>query len=301
MYVEGSAYEMGFLIGALVENQVAQMTGKFADTILIDFIDPNLPDWIKDPLGTILKDLVEDYSKCVLPTIPDVYKLEMQGIEAGCKHVNPKTTVTYDDLLALNTGFDVVCAWAYAPDSYWDEALQNMKDRKLVDNFFEFKRIYLSIPIMCNGFSVFGSGTTTGKHYMGRDFQFPTAEVFQNVATMIIYNPNDGRLPLVSTSAPGFVGSMVSMNVNGIAAGVDMAPAGPNNPKQPGFNSLLLVRDAIHQGDSAKTAADTMIAAQRGVTWAYIIADGTNDRSVVVEAGKSTEDIDPLSYPPEDT
>ena len=55
MYVEGSAYEMGFLIGALVENQVAQMTGKFADTILIDFIDPNLPDWIKDPLGTILK------------------------------------------------------------------------------------------------------------------------------------------------------------------------------------------------------------------------------------------------------
>ena len=117
MYVEGSAYEMGFLIGALVENQVAQMTGKFADTILIDFIDPNLPDWIKDPLGTILKDLVEDYSKCVLPTIPDVYKLEMQGIEAGCKHVNPKTTVTYDDLLALNTGFDVVCAWAYAPNS----------------------------------------------------------------------------------------------------------------------------------------------------------------------------------------
>jgi hypothetical protein len=299
MYVEGNAYEMGFLIGALMENQVAQMTGKFADTILIDFIDPNLPDWIKDTLGTILKDLVENYSKCVLPTIPDVYKLEMQGIEAGCKSVNPKTTVTYNDLLALNTGFDVVCAWAYAPDADWDEALRDMKDRKLIDKFFEFKRSHLSIPIMCNGFSVFGSGTTTGKHYMGRDFQFPTAEVFQDVATMIIYKPNDGRLPLVSTSAPGFVGSMVSMNVNGIAAGVDMAPAGPNNPKQPGFNSLLLVRDAIHQGDSAQTAADTMIAAQRGVTWAYIIADGTNDRSVVVEAGKSTDNLDPLSYPPD--
>lgn len=298
IYVEGSAYEMGFLIGALAEARVAEMTGKFIDNILIDFIDPNLPQWFTTVIGTILKDIVSRYATRVGPTVPAEYKLEMHGVVAGCQHVNPSTTVTYDDLWALNTGFDVACAWVYAPWADWEAALDDMKRRGVIADAFAFERKHLQVPIMCNGFSVFGRGTRDGTHYMGRDFQFPTASVFQNVATMIIYNPSDGRQPLVSTAAPGLSGSMTAMNIDGVAAGVDMAPAGPNNPQQPGMNSLLLVRHAIHQGSSAQAAADAMVQAQRGVTWAYLIADGKHDRAVVVEAAKATPDLDPLGYPP---
>lgn len=300
IYVEGNAYEMGFLIGALAEAQVAEMTTKFIDNILPYFIDPDLPQWLKDILGTILADVVANYARRVGPTVPDAYKFEMHGVEAGCRHVNPSTKVTYDGLWALNTGFDVTCAWAYAPPADWDAAVQDMKLRGVIDPAFEFERKHLRVPVMCHGFSVFGSGTVGGVHYMGREFQFPTAEVFQDVAALIIYNPSDGRHPLVSTAAPGFSGSMTAMNVEGIAAAVDMAPAGPNNPAQPGMNSLLLVRDAIHRGNSAESAADVMVRAERGVTWAYLIADGKNDRAVVVEAGKATPDLDPLGYPPQD-
>jgi hypothetical protein len=300
IYVEGNAYEMGFLVGALAEAQVAEMTGKFIDNILPDFIDPELPQWIIDVVGTILEDIVSNYAKRVGPTVPDSYKFEMHGIEAGCQHVNPSTTVSYDALWTLNTGFDVICAWAYAPAAYWEAAIQDMKGRGVIDAAFEFERKHLRVPLMCNGFCVFGSGTVEGIHYFGRDFQFPTAEVFQNLATLIIYNPSDGRLPLVSTAAPGFSGSMTAMNIEGIAAGVDMAPAGPNNPAQPGMNSLLLVRDAVHRGSSAESAAEIMVQAERGVTWAYLIGDGKNDRAVVVEAGKATPNLNSLSYPPLD-
>ncbi len=93
------------------------------------------------------------------------------------------------------------------------------------------------------------------------------------------------------------------MNDVGITAGVNMAVGGNCDPSRPGFNSLLLVRDAVECGRDVETAAQRILAAQRGVTWVYLLAGWGQgkgpDRACVVEAGASLEHLDPASYPAE--
>jgi hypothetical protein len=94
------------------------------------------------------------------------------------------------------------------------------------------------------------------------------------------------------------VGSMTVLNNKGVACGVDMIPSGNCNPKQPGINSMLLMRHCIMLGDSCESAVNVVINAQRGVSWLYMIADGITDKLCIVEAGMSTDNLDPLQYPP---
>ena len=151
---------------------------------------------------------------------------------------------------------------------------------------------------MCNGLSIFGEATSGNSHFMGRDFMFPTADVFQYVACLTIYNSDENELPIVSMTAPGIVGSIAAMNTKGVACGVDMGPSGNCDPDRPGMNSLPLVRHSIVRGDSCEEAVNVMVNTQRGVSWIYVLADGTNDKSCIVEAGKSTDNINYLKYPP---
>lgn len=285
LYVEGNAYEMGYLTGLLAPDDVQKMTTTFIDRIIFDFIGWEVnPDKIKE-IWKILKALIIEGCKNMLPDIPKAYIDEMKGIADGCKAANPTSKVTFDDLCMLNVGIDCLLSYIYAVNNLWDRGIRPED---------------LRIPVMCNAFSVFGKATRDGKHYFGRDFMFPTCSVFEYTGCLLIYCPNDGRLPLVSVACPGFVGSIASMNKEGIAMGVDMSPSGNCNHKRPGLNSLLLVRHGIHEAGSATQALTKMVEAQRGVSWDYMIADGKNDRSVVVEAGCKTANLDFLQYPPSD-
>ena len=69
---------------------------------------------------------------------------------------------------------------------------------------------------------------------MARDFQLPTAGVFQNVQSMIIYNPGDGRHPSVSSGAPSFVGSITIMNSFGVSCAEDTLRSADANAQVPG-------------------------------------------------------------------
>ncbi len=288
LYVEGTSYQMGYLIGYLMADDVEQMTTKFLDRVIFEFIGVDVdPDKIPH-IWAFLKGAILGLSNVIKPDIPTAYLQEMDGIVAGCKAANPNTKVKLDDLYMLNVGIDALLAYIYAYDKIW--SLENT-GVSIED---------LKIPIMCNAFSVFGKATSDGKHYFGRDFMFPTARVFEYTACHIIYRPNDGRVPLIAITAPGFIGSIAAMNSHGIALGVDMSPSGNCNAKRPGLNSLLLVRHACHYGTSAQNALNTIIAAPRGVTWDYVIADGKYNQAVAVEAGYSTAILDFLQYAPTD-
>jgi hypothetical protein len=100
-------------------------------------------------------------------------------------------------------------------------------------------------------------------------------------------------------TAPGIIGSVAGMNIHGVGVGVDMAPAGHCNPARAGFNSLLLARHSIENGHSCDEAVDIMAKSHRGVSWNYILADGTHQKACVIEAGCATPELDPLVYPPE--
>lgn len=277
-YLEGSAYEMGYLLGKMAEKEVALMTKKFVEYVPFAFLGLSVsPGFLEKIIHSILRRLFWHWTNRIKKDIPQEYIDEMDGILAGCRAANPDTKVNEKELWILNVGIDAI--------------LSHLYPGKLV-GLGRMTRERLKIPVMCNAFSVFGKATDGGNnHYFGRDFMFPTAGVFQNVACLIIYNPDaegDRKpLPIVSQTAPGMVGTAAGMNRHGVAIGVDMSPSAACNPGRPGFNSLLLCRHAIQYGDSAEEAAKVIADAPRGVSWLYPIADGRNDKAAVVEAIQS--------------
>lgn len=225
--------------------------------------------------------------------IPSEYKDEIDGMFDGCVRVNPETKVTKKALWVLNIGIDSILAFIYTgriPDQLpvTDEYKKFIK----VENF--------RVPIMCNAYSISGTKVKDNGNYFGRDFMFPTANVFQKVACYVIRKPDNGALPTVSVCAPGMIGSISGLNTKSIAVGIDMSPSGNCNPSRIGFNSLLLNRQSIQYGDTCENAVNEIVKAKRGVSWNYILVDGKNNRSCVVEAGYTTSNLDFLSYVPKD-
>lgn len=288
-YIEGSGYEMGFLLGSLAESEIASMAIEFTDKVVFSFIGSKFLEKLK-LLQEAFVRLIYELSKKAYAALPQELRDEIQGLYDGCKSVNPGTKVNMEHLIVLNTGVDVLCSMVYTGNF----SFRGMRDLMPED---------LKIPLMCNAFSISGRSAGNG-HYFGRDFMFPTADVFQDTAAMIIYNPSveNGRkaIPFVGVTAPGMVGSISAMNIYKTAAGVDMSPAGNCEPQRIGINSLLLVRKCIQEGESAEAAVRVIAETPRGVSWIYIIADGASERSCVVEAGCSGTAPDIMKFPPED-
>ena len=277
-YLEGTGYEAGYLMGMLAEPDVEAMAVDFADKIVFAFIGSRLLEKIK-LLQEALIFIIYEHVKGMVPDLPQEIRDEIQGLYEGCKAANPHTRVTPERLIALNMGMDALCAMVYTGD-FLAKKVPGLRPQDL------------RAPIFCNAFSVFGKNAGGG-HYFGRDFMFPSADVFQNTAAMVIYNPAGTRdkkaYPFVSVTAPGMVGCISAMNSRGVGIGVDMAPAANCNPGRIGTNSLLLNRMCAQFADSAYEAVELMADTVRGVSWNYIIADGQNDRACVVEAGASYE------------
>lgn len=307
-YLEGSSYDMGYLMGYLALDDVEKMGTVFIQNIIFEFFkeDPNeffLIKFIKSLFKKYIQNQISGWifniAEDIFKDIPFEYIQEIRGIADGykdaCLKAGREPKITFKDLWVLNVGIDCLLAFVYAPDAFL-ERLPKYAPKP--------KPSLFKVPVFCNGFAVFGNAVAdivSGKkaHYFGRDFMFPTANVFQDTACHIIYNPDpkDGRLPILSMSAPGFAGSMTAMNKEGVAMGVDMCPSGNCDHHRAGFNSLLLVRDTIHRGAGAEQALNNIINAQRGVSWDYIIADGTHNQAVAVETGVNVPNLDFVSFP----
>jgi len=289
-YLEGTEYEMGYQLGLLAENEISAMTRDFANNVIPAFVGIGASDkrgFIEELLISVMSTLSKDeYSN-----LPREIRDEIQGICDGCKKSNPRTKVDIKHLFILNAGIDIICSMVYTGGF-------------LLRNEHGLKPTDFNIPIMCNAFAVFGRAAGNG-HYLGRDFMFPTANIFQDTAAHIIYNPintrNRNSLPFVSITAPGMVGSISAMNMNGVGLGVDMSPAANCNTKRVGVNSILLTRMCAQFGHSINHAVEIMKGTPRGVSWNYIIADGKNDRACIVEAGSSNTDPGFLEHVPDDS
>ncbi len=285
-YLEGPPYAMGYLMGMLAEPDVGRMCDQFADTVLFGLIGLDLAPAVAAVLGEVLGEVISLMSLSIPQDLPLAVKEEMRGLLDGCRAANPGTGVSQRSLGVLNYGFDGLLAFVFTGIHPAGRPLPAA-----------VKPANLRVPFLCNAFSVAGDLVEGGGHFLGRDFMFPTADVFQETACHIIRHPSEG-LPTVSVAAPGMVGSITALNSNGVAGGVDVAPSGACDPSRPGINSLLLVRESIEQASTCEDAVGVMEAARRGTSWAYILADGTTDRACVVEAVRSGKDLDVLSYPP---
>lgn len=288
-YLEGTGYQMGYLLGQLAHEEIELMCTQFLDGIIEAFLRPGSVKPYKSLFSKLMSDYLQQNDKIISRCIPQELMNEMVGIVTGCKHKNPNTAVTFKKIFALNVGIDFLLAQVYNINGLWRE-IPGIKGANL------------RTPIFCNAFSACKKATVGGKHYFGRDFMFPTADVFQNIACMIIYMPDPlpdlpKRIPLISTTAPGFVGSITAMNTYGFAIGVDMVPAGNLSHRQPGLNSLLLVRHTAHYGSDLEKALGVLIHAHRGVPWLYPLADAESGRGAIIEAGVIADSIDFLAFP----
>ncbi len=289
-YLEGSPYEMGYLMGCLAEQDVARMMD-YADRVVFSFIGSKVLEKIKVIQSVFIK-LVYELSKSAYQKLPEEIREEIRGIYDGCRATNMKTKVDMDHLTVLNMGIDSICSMVYSGKFSMREEL-----RIEPEDFM--------IPMMCNAFTVCGKSAGNG-YYFGRDFTFPSSDVFQDTAASIIYNPspkpNDSRtpIPFVNVSAPGMVGSIAAMNLEGVALGVNMSPGANCDPRNIGVNSLLMTRICVQYADSAQSAADLMANMPKGVSWLYIIADGKSERSCAAEAGAPMPLQDFAQYPMEE-
>lgn len=273
-YLEGDNYQMGYLLGLLAADDIARMTGEFLQTVIFAFFDNRAAErrGISTGLRELIVHIATTVSRDVLPDVPPGYLREIQGIVDGCQAAGKGAEVTWDDLITLNLGFDALLSHVYSGKIFarrgYDPAM-------------------LRTPLGCNAFILSGDAAG-GKCFFGRDFMFPTANVFQETACLMVCRPS-GRpgqeLLFVSQSAPGIVGSMTAMSSAGVAMGVNMLPTRFCSPERPGLNSLLLVRDCIQHCRSASEAVHRIAEAQRGVTWLYPVADSRGG-AFIVEAGR---------------
>jgi hypothetical protein len=303
------------------------MTLDFVNQIVPAFIAPGLDEVTHLAVYHSLMHGIKEWCKTVYGLypndIPEPLRQEMQGIVDGCKYDDSASPVNYEDLLSLNVGVDVLVSAIYTGLNLLDwvgEALPKLavkvpeiaglKVAEAVGKALlpELTARHFRVPLNlgCNAFAAFGSATTdpANAFFFGRDFQFPTADVFQDTACLIVYNPTynlpNGQpaLPLLCQSAPGFVGSVTAMNNLGVGVGVDMVPSGNCDPGRPGLNSLLMVRYAGYSGYGAARTVEAVVGAQRGASWLYPIGDGLNKQAVVCETGMTTANLDYLAYPP---
>jgi len=284
-YLEGDNRQMGYLLGLLAEDDISRMTTDFVENVVFAFFagDEAIASEKATPLKDLIVNLVYEASKGMQPDVPDEYIEELEGLVAGCKAANPATKVEWSRLWALNFGIDCALAHIYTGKIFGERGI--------------LPRL-LRTPIGCNAFSVSGAAAK-GKHFFGRDFMFPTANVFQETACLIIYNPTerDGRArhPFVSQTAPGIIGAMAALNSEGVAIGINMVHSRFCDPDRPGFNSLPLNRDCMEHCASADEVVERIAVAQRGVSWLYPVADAQG-KSYIIEAGRKIDSNEPFPY-----
>jgi len=300
-YIEGTPFEQGYLLGRLAEPAIAQMTETFIDRVVAAMVREAIHGERLDYTGGrrarllsihgLLIDLVHEMirNQSVLVDVPVAYHEEIRGLVAGCRDTaaldGRASAVSEEELWVLNAGLDCILSRAYS--GLLLPARVATRD--------------LQLPIACNAFAVLNDAAADGALF-ARDYMFPTGGVFQNVACHVICRPAPAAdrptIPWVSMTAPGIVGSITAMNAAGVAAGVDVAVGANCNPHRPGFNSLLLVRRCVESGDHAELAVRSILAAQRGVTWNYMVAASGSgrDRACVVEAGASTDTLPVSAY-----
>lgn len=295
-YVEGNPYEVGYLMGSMAEDEVARMM-EYTDKVVFSFVGSKVLEKITIIQEALVR-LVYELSKDSWTQLPAEIKDEIRGILDGCKNRNPKTKVDIEHLIVLNTGIDIICSMVYSGNFL----KRNMSTIEPED---------FNVPMMCNAFTVCGKSAGNG-YYFGRDFTFPTSGVFQDTAAPVIYNPttlvaneNPDYIrrkmhPFVNITAPGMVGSIAAMNIEGVALGVNMSPGANCDPKNIGINSLLMARLCVQYADSADSAASLMSELPKGVSWLYIIADGKTNRSCAAEAGASWPKPDIAAFPSEE-
>jgi hypothetical protein len=290
-YLEGSAFEMGFQMGLLAARQVYDMTTDYTDNVVLSMAGMGG----KNPLaiGNIITEMIYLMSRRRLHRIPLEMREEMYGMYLAVKKYSivPGTwRILLRDLITLNYGIDTILSHYYKLPF-----LAGIGARP--QNFIA--------PMACNAFILDGERTKDGHTLFGRDFMFATCDVFSRTGSYILYNPenaeswekNDRSIrSFLSFAAPGFIGSVTGLNPRGLSMGVHLAAGRNVNRRQPGLNSLLLIRRGIESCTSIGQLTGLLGGpcspegkAGQGITNIYPLAQSARETRKIRKAREARE------------
>lgn len=330
--MEGEGYDLGYLHGALSARvgDARSMCVTYVHHIIINLLDetwdeemaakcegwvPGVQEKSSDGMSCEAYEMLLTFMEKWLiagsvhsfhhekQKFPSELIVEMEAFVEGALSEDADCGCSFDKLIYINYGIDFVMSALYSGELPHVIAREAAKDPRVPSHLVsEFQRLPASAfrgPYFCNSFAVKGAATASGEDvFMSRDFQMPTGLVYQDTAADIIFFPTDGRLPHVSSGAPGFIGRVTVMNSRGVAMGVDMLRAAPCTPDSPGMNSLLLLRHVADRALNTPDAVELVASTERGTTWLYPICDMQGD-CVTIEAGRYTapgEPFNPLQF-----
>ena len=272
LYLEGTHYDIGYQVGYLCPEGVQLMVHDYCNDVLFEMLD--LPFASKDlgPLWEFIRTWLEDLVVATEDAVPTSFREEMQGIADGYAsasamgRVPGDMPVEYADVLLLNQGMDAISSLTYNGLG--------------------------KAGLACNQFACWGPHTKDGRLFHGRDFQFYTAGVYQDVSLVAVYRPlhedrTPSGYPFVAVTAPGFVGQATILNSQGISMGIDVVHSWAASEGIPGLSGLLLTRNVAENAGNMDDAIGIIRDADRGCPWIFLVADGKTRNAAALETVQS--------------
>ncbi len=220
----------------------------------------NILDHIDDDPSITKEDLVEYWDDMDdTGHIPEKYKQEIERLIVGINDVIVPEPLTVDDAHAAIVFFD------------WD--------------FYT-----------CSSFVVFNSANSTSNLYHGRNLDGFVAMGLHNYPLIMICHPDDGQI-FANITWAGVITMHTGININKISFSLDNLDQNDGVEKTMlGTPFSLLAREAVEEGKSLTEVVSILEDADRTVGMMYILADGNNLTTKVLE----TDEASYSSYGPEE-
>ena len=178
-YTTGSAYDMGFALGAVAEPSVSILSSTYLDHIVPSLIDEGLDEWLQNstlaPVYDILIDALADLlvndtqhylaASVAAGAIDPLLVAEMRGLADGAAHANPATPATFNRIAALNYGYDMLLALIFEGEIFallGAKAAARGASAAALQSLRSVPRTALRPPAFCNAFLAGGAAVQGG-------------------------------------------------------------------------------------------------------------------------------------------
>ncbi|MDJ1500156.1 C45 family peptidase [Xanthocytophaga agilis] len=195
MYIEGNAYERGYVNGLLSQELINQQEDFFVETLNKLLPATVYQYFIKYVVGYFNKDL-DKY-------VSEEYKKEIFGVSRFASDKHNYIASPYQRILNYHGAHDI------------GHAMQNM-------NF-----------VGCTSFGVWGDKTEDGSIIIGRNFDFYVGDKFAQDKIVLFVRPDSGYNMMLVTWG-GMIGVVSGMNEHGLTVTLNAAPSEiPNSTATP--------------------------------------------------------------------
>jgi hypothetical protein len=313
LILTGTPYNMGYQAATLRSAEGYRMLTDFMKRVCLQqfaSLGLHLPQEgpLSDELYRLIYGAILDVVGLMEKDLPDNLRQEMRGFADGMNaagyHNDPYSgmAISYQHLLVINEAIDSTFFFLGAVLGYAKETPENRaviascrktfltilaKTSDSQNTLAESDEVLLArvrqhyqntgelLRFGCNELVVAGKATASGETYHGRDFMFSTADTYQDVASLVVYLPDQGY-PFLTVSVPGFIGQSVGINIKGLSMGQDVCML-EFIGSTPGVGSMLMIRDVLQNSASLAQAIERLRTTPRGIPWVFAVATASPD------------------------